>query len=295
MNFNWDDVRLFLAVARAGQILAAARRLELNHATVSRRLSALEAAFGARLLDRRPNGCELTETGRAFLEQAERMEAAMLAARAGIGGTDVALSGSVRVGAPDGFGTMFLAPRLWRLTDTHPDLTVQLVPVPRAFSMSRREADIAITIERPQAGRLVAAKLVDYALGLYAARAYVDENGMPQTPADLPHHRLVGAVEDLLYSPRLAYHADIVADWPARFEVSSALGQGEAVVAGAGIGILHGFMAASRPELVRVLPALSIRRTYWLVYHESVRDVRRITAVADFIRSAVERERDLFA
>ncbi|MBB4002528.1 LysR family transcriptional regulator [Aurantimonas endophytica] len=295
MNVNWDDVRLFLAVARAGQILAAARRLELNHATVGRRLTALEAAFGARLLDRRPNGCELTETGRAFLEQAERMEAAMLAARAGVGGTDVALSGSVRVGAPDGFGTMFLAPRLWRLTDTHPDLTVQLVPVPRAFSMSRREADIAITIERPQAGRLVAAKLVDYSLGLYAASACVEAHGTPNMPADLSRHRLVGAVEDLLYSPRLAYHADIVADWPARFEVSSALGQAEAVAAGAGIGILHGFLACGRPGLVRILPEMSIRRSYWLVYHESVRDVRRITAVADFIRAAVERERDLFA
>ena len=295
MNVNWDDVRLFLAVARAGQILAAARRLELNHATVGRRLTALEAGFGARLLDRRPNGCELTEAGRTFLEQAERMEAAMLAARAGVGGTDVALSGSVRVGAPDGFGTMFLAPRLWRLTDTHPDLTVQLVPVPRAFSMSRREADIAITIERPQAGRLVAAKLVDYSLGLYASAAYVEAHGAPLSLADLPRHRLVGAVEDLLYSPRLAYHADIVTDWPARFEVSSALGQTEAVAAGAGIGILHGFMAGGRPGLVRALPALSIRRSYWLVFHESVRDVRRITAVADFIRGAVEKERGLFA
>ncbi|NDV88279.1 LysR family transcriptional regulator [Aurantimonas aggregata] len=295
MNFNWDDVRLFLAVARAGQILAAARRLELNHATVGRRLTALETAFGARLLDRRPNGCELTQTGRAFLEQAERMEAAMLAARAGIGGTDVALSGSVRVGAPDGFGTMFLAPRLWRLTDMHPDLTVQLVPVPRAFSMSRREADIAITIERPQAGRLVAAKLVDYSLGLYASAGYVEAHDAPGTLADLPRHRLVGAVEDLLYSPRLAYHGDIVADWPARFEVSSALGQSEAVAAGAGIGILHGFMAGGRMGLVRVLPEISIRRSYWLVYHESVRDVRRITAVADFIRDAVDNERDLFA
>ncbi|MAP18667.1 MAG: LysR family transcriptional regulator, partial [Aurantimonas sp.] len=105
---NWDDVRLFLAVARAGQILAAARRLELNHATVGRRLTALETALGARLLDRRPNGCELTPTGRDFLEQAERMEAAMLAARADIGATELALSGTVRVGTPDGFGTAFL-------------------------------------------------------------------------------------------------------------------------------------------------------------------------------------------
>ena len=75
---NWDDVRVFLAVARAGQILSAARRLELNHATVGRRLTSLEAAIGAKLLHRRPNGCELTERGRTFLSKAERMEAAMI-------------------------------------------------------------------------------------------------------------------------------------------------------------------------------------------------------------------------
>lgn len=294
MGMNWDDVRLFLAVARAGQILAAARRLELNHATVGRRLTTLETAFGARLLIRRPNGCELTETGRAFLEQAERMEEAMLTARAAVGGTDIALSGTVRVGAPDGFGTAFLAPRLWRLTARHPNLTVQLVPVPRAFSMSRREADIAITIERPEAGRLVAAKLTDYALGLYAAPAYLAEQGEPRTLADLSRHRLVGAVEDLLYSPKLAYYSDITAEWPSRFEVSSALGQTEAVAAGAGIGILHGFMAAGRADLARVLPEQTIQRTYWLVYHESVRDVRRIAAVADFIREIVATDRASF-
>ncbi|MEO9786112.1 MAG: LysR family transcriptional regulator, partial [Aurantimonas coralicida] len=192
---NWDDVRLFLAVARAGQILAAARRLELNHATVGRRLTALETALGARLLDRRPNGCELTPTGRDFLEQAERMEAAMLAARADIGATELALSGTVRVGTPDGFGTAFLAPRLWRLTERHPDLTVQLVPVPRAFSISRREADIAITVARPEAGRLVAGKLTDYALGLYASRGYIAAHGAPASLAELGRHRLVGAVE----------------------------------------------------------------------------------------------------
>ncbi|MEF2550770.1 LysR family transcriptional regulator [Aurantimonas sp. A2-1-M11] len=292
---NWDDVRLFLAVARAGQILAAARRLELNHATVGRRITALETALGARLLDRRPNGCELTPTGRDFLEQAERMEAAMLAARADLGATDVALSGTVRVGAPDGFGTAFLAPRLWRLTERNPDLTVQLVPVPRAFSISRREADIAITVARPEAGRLVAGKLTDYALGLYASRAYVGEHGAPASAAELGQHRLVGAVEDLLYSPKLAYHADIVAHWPARYEVSSALGQTEAVCAGAGIGILHGFMAADRPQLVRILPDETIHRSYWLVYHESVRDIRRIAAVADFIRDCVAADRAVFS
>ena len=291
---NWDDVRIFLSVARAGQILAAARRLELNHATVGRRLSVLEEAMGAKFFDRSPGGCALTEAGRVFRGHAEAMETAMTAGRAEVGGSDVQLSGTVRVGAPDGFGTAFLAPRLWRLAERHADLTVQLVPVPRAFSLSRREADIAITVERPAAGRLVAAKLCDYALGLYASKDYLAEHGAPDSLAALAGHRLVGSVEDLLYSPQLAYYADLVAEWPSATEISSATGQTEAVAAGAGIGILHDFIASRRPELVRILPEATIRRSYWLVYHESARDIRRIAVTAEFIRELVAAERGLF-
>jgi DNA-binding transcriptional LysR family regulator len=167
---NWDDVRIFLAVARSGQILGAARRLELNHATVSRRIGALEEALRAKLFRRLTTGSELTPAGERFLEIAERMEADVIAARSAVAEEDEDISGSVRIGAPDGFGVAFLARRLGELTRQHRDLTIQLVPVPRSFSLSRREADIAITVERPQEGRLVAGKLVDYTLGLFASR-----------------------------------------------------------------------------------------------------------------------------
>ena len=150
---NWDDVRIFLAVARAGQILGAARRLELNHATVSRRLAALEEALGAKLFRRHTAGSELTAAGTRFLGIAERMEADMIAARSELAGEDEEVSGNVRIGAPDGFGVAYLAPRLGRLTAEHRQLSIQLVPVPRSFSLSRREADIAITVERPSEGR----------------------------------------------------------------------------------------------------------------------------------------------
>ncbi|MBL8581545.1 MAG: LysR family transcriptional regulator, partial [Rhizobiaceae bacterium] len=173
---NWDDVRIFLAVARAGQILGAAKRLDLNHATVSRRIAALEEALRAKLFRRLTTGSELTAAGERFLAIAERMEADMIAARAEVAGEGDAVSGTVRIGAPDGFGVAFLAPRLGQLTAQHPELRIQLVPVPRSFSLSRREADIAITVERPTEGRLVAVKLVDYSLGLYASRAYAEAN-----------------------------------------------------------------------------------------------------------------------
>jgi DNA-binding transcriptional LysR family regulator len=291
---NWDDVRIFLAVARAGQILGAARRLELNHATGSRRGAALEDSLGAKLFRRLTTGSELTPAGERFLAVAERMEADMIAARAELAGGDEAISGTVRIGAPDGFGVAFLASRLGALTAQHRDLRIQLVPVPRSFSLSRREADIAITTERPSEGRLVAQKLVDYSLGLYASRDYAQANGLPATQAELQNHRLIGYVPDLVFSPSLAYAQEFSPDWDAAFSISSALGQVEAVRSGAGIGILHAFIARSLPELMPVQAAKPIRRAYWLVYHESVRPLLRIQVVAGFIIDAVEREKKLF-
>jgi len=290
---NWDDVRIFLAVARAGQILGAARRLELNHATVSRRIAALEDALRTKLFRRLTTGSELTPAGERFLDIAERMEGDMIAARSTIAGEDD-VSGTVRIGAPDGFGVAFLARRLGELTALHRELTIQLVPVPRSFSLSRREADIAITVERPTEGRLVAGKLVDYSLGLFASRTYADANGLPKTAAELGQHTLIGYVPDLIVSPSLDYAAEFSTDWRTSFAISSALGQAEAVRSGAGIGILHTFVARSMPELVAVDVVAPIRRAYWLVYHESVRPLRRIQIVASFITKAVERERSLF-
>lgn len=291
---NWDDVRIFLAVARAGQILGAAKRLDLNHATVSRRIVALEEALKAKLFRRLTTGSELTPAGERFFIVAERLEAEMIAARAEIADEGDEISGTVRIGAPDGFGVAFLAPRLGALTAQHRELKIQLVPVPRSFSLSRREADIAITVERPTEGRLVAAKLVDYSLGLFASRAYAEAHGLPQTREELTRHRLVGYVPDLVINPSLDYAAAFSPAWEAGFAISSALGQVEAVQSGAGIGILHAYIARHRPELVPVAAIPAIRRSYWLVYHESVRSLRRVQAVAGFIAQAVEKERRLF-
>lgn len=292
---NWDDVRIFLAVARAGQILGAARRLGINHATVSRRVAALEADLKVRLFRRLTTGSELTPAGARFLEVAERMEAEMIAARADLAADGDEVSGTVRIGAPDGFGVAYLAPRLGALTSQYRDLSVQLVPVPRSFSLSRREADIAITVDRPSEGRLVAGKLVDYTLGLYASKHYAAEHGLPARAEDLTAHGLVGYVADLVIDPALDYAPEFSPDWNARFSVSSALGQVEAVRAGAGIGILHSFIARDHDDLIRVDAIPSIRRAYWLVYHESVRPLRRIQAVSSFISRIVERDRAIFA
>ncbi|WP_216330523.1 LysR family transcriptional regulator [Rhizobium sp. X9] len=291
---NWDDVRIFLAVARSGQILAASKRLGLNHATLSRRLTLLEQALKTQLFIRRTNGCELTEEGQRFLGAAERMETEMLNAQANLGRVDTAVAGTVRIGAPDGLGVSFLAPRLGRLTARYPDLKIQLVPVPRSFSLSQREADIAITIERPEQGRLMFSKLTDYSLGLYASEAYLAEYGTPTDVDALKRHRRIGYVEDLIFSPSLNYTGEIMRDWDAAFEISSATGQTEAVRSGAGIGILHNYIAGQYPELLRIMPHLGISRSYWTAYHESARQLVRVRTVVDFLQELVAEERRIF-
>lgn len=291
---NWDDVRVFLAVARSGQILGAARTLGLNHATVARRMTALETDIGTVLFDRRTTGTDLTAEGEVFLTFAERMESEMLNAREATSSRDLAVSGTVRVGAPDGFGVAYLAPRLVTLSELYPELSIELVPVPRSFSLSRREADIAVTLERPRQGRLVARKLTDYTLGLYAARSYLERYGTPGAAEELAGHRLVGYVEDLIFSDALNYTDLFLSGWRSKIAVSSAMGQTVAVRSGAGIGILHGFMARAELGLVQVLPDLTIKREYWLVVHEDVRALRRIKIVADFLFDLVKGDAAIF-
>ena len=281
-------------MARAGRLTAAARQLEADHTTVSRRISALEGALRAKLFERRPQGYSLTEQGERLLGLAEGMETQALAVASQVGGADLALSGTVRIGAPDGIGTYFLAPELGALAERHPDLTLQLVALPRTFSLSRREADIAITLEQPTEGRLVSRKLTDYRLRLYASRDYLARHGPMADLADLSGRTLVTYVADLIYSPVLDYFSGLEKYTARRYECASVVAQLEAVRAGVGVGILHDYAVRQFPELQAVLPEVSYLRTYWLVTHADVRNLRRVEEVYSFILSRVRANRGLF-
>ena len=289
---DWDDIRVFLAIARAGHLIGAAKRLRLNHATVARRLNGLETALQTKLFIRRPSGCNLTDEGERLLAYAERMETEMLVGCSNIGHTDLTIDGTVRIGAPDGFGIAFLARRMGHLKTLYPSLLIQLVPVSQSFSLSRRDADIAITIGRPEEGRLVARKLTDYTLGFFAAQDYLAHTGTPSTLNDLTQHVRIGIVEDLNYS--LNFGQELVKDWKSDIEISSTLGRIEAVRVGAGVGVLQSFIAKQYDNLVHILPEHLITRSYWIVSHEDLRDIRRISIVSEFIASEVNKERHLF-
>ena len=291
---DWDNVRVFLAVARAGQFVAAAKRLRLDHATVSRRVAALEAALGAKLFDRRTTGAKLTSAGERFLGAAEQMESAFLHAQGEISGVDLELTGDVRIGAPDGFSTYYLTAVMRDFAERHPDVRLQLMPLPQLTPLARREVDVVVGLDKPEAGRFVARKLTDYTLGIYASAAYVKRNGAPADVVALKRHRLIGYVEEHAFSSALDYVRELYDGAPTSFESASAVTQLEALRAGVGLGVIHQFIARRFKDLVRVLPERRATRAYWLVTHGDTRGLGRIRAVAEHLAKAVARDRAMF-
>lgn len=295
-GIDWDDFRFVLAIVRGGSVSAAAKQLGVDHATVIRRVDRLERQLSAKLFDRRKTGYLLTEAGQRVADSAETMESTIAANQELVGGSLARLTGTVRIGAPDGFGTAFLAPRLAPFADRYPDLDLQLVATARLFSLSKREADIAISLTMPKEGRIVGRKLLDYRLGLYAAPGYLDRHPKIASRADLPRHRFVGYIEELLFTPELDYLPQVSPKISARFRSANLIAQLNATLAGFGIAVLPHFMASEHPTLLPVLPDdVSITRTFFMLMHADSKDLARIRAVADYIGEIVERERALFS
>ncbi|WP_315832152.1 LysR family transcriptional regulator [Bradyrhizobium prioriisuperbiae] len=293
-DVDWDDFRFVLAIVRSGTVSAAAKQLGVDHTTVIRRVDRLERHLSAKLFDRRKTGYQLTESGHRVATSAEAMESTIVANQELIGGSKAHLTGNVRIGAPDGFGTHFLAPRLVRFADLYPDLDIQLVATARLFSLSKREADIAISLALPKEGHIIGRKLVDYSLGLYAAPAYLARSPEIRSRDDLPAHRFVGYIEELLYTPELDYLPQVSPKISARFRSANLIAQYNATLAGFGIAVLPRFMAARQAGLQAILPEISILRAFWLLMHADSKDLARIRAVADYIYATVESDRALF-
>ncbi|GGF77214.1 transcriptional regulator [Azorhizobium oxalatiphilum] len=295
LDFEWSDLRFLLAVARAGSLTGAARQLGVEHSTVSRRIGALETQLGAKLFDRRSSGIVLTAQGERLMTAAESMEALALTAQSEIAGANLGVSGTVRIGAPDGFGTFFLAPRLGAFSRQHPALEIQLLAMPRLVSLSKREADIAISLSRPKEGRLHARKLTDYRLGLYASRGYLAAHGTIESRAALMRHAFIGYIDDLIYAPELDYVPLVARELRPRLKSSNLIAQMQATRAGAGVCVLPCFMGAAEPDLVPVLPQeVTLTRTFYLITHTDMRDLARVRAAADFIAAEVTQAKGYF-
>lgn len=294
-GFSWDDLRFFLAVAREGTLTGAARRLRTDHTTVGRRIRGLEESLAAKLFDRHTTGYTLTPLGDTLLQHAERMEGVAISAEAVIEEINRPMSGLVRIGATDGFGTFFLAPRLGKLSHLHPTLEIQLLAMPRIFSLSRREADLTIGLAQPDEGRLYSRKLMDYELGVYASTEFLARSATIRKVEDLRSHPFVSYIDDLIYAKELNYIPRVDPAIRPMLKSSNPIAQLKAIVSGFGLGIMPCFMADPEPQLQRVLAdKIMLRNTFWLITHADLRKVARVRTVADFIYREVNSERALF-
>lgn len=288
---DWDNLRFFLELSRAGRLTAAARRLGVDHTTVSRRLQALEKSLGVALFIRDTSGYTLTEAGRSLLPQVELMEGASVRIEQALPSPGDSLSGQVRIGVTEGYGTMLVAGQLSELSHRHPHLHLDLLALPRAVRLSRHEADIVITLERPERGPFIITKLTDYVLRLYAGKDYLQQHGPINTRNDLEKHRFVSYVDDLVFSKDLLFLDEIAGSGAVGVRSTSVLAQQEAIAAGAGLGILPAFTADSDPRLSLVMPAqIRFIRTFWMLMPIELKDIARMRVTWDFLREKARRE-----
>ena len=200
---NWDDLRYFLAVARTGTLSGAARQLGTEHTTVARHIQALEDELNNRLFHKSNSGYGLTDAGERLLAGAEAIESAYVSAKAAASSEGQPIIGTVRIGAPDGFGSVFLAPRVRALIDRHPKLEIEILTTTRPFSLLKREVDIAIAHSSPEQMRVVSRRLTDHRMYVYASRAYLNDAAPIAAKEDLKKHPFIGFVEERESAPRI--------------------------------------------------------------------------------------------
>jgi DNA-binding transcriptional LysR family regulator len=287
--FDWDDLRVFLAMARSRKVAPAARTLGIDATTIARRLMRLEKALGVELFETGAGERGLTARGQALMVHAEAAESAAFAALEEMQGQQRKLAGQVRLSVAEGFGTWVLAPGMADFNRQHPGIRLDLITASGFLNPSKREADMAVMLARPQRGRLTVRRLGDYGLHLYASPAYLERAGRPETPAALHDHTLVGYVPEFIFSPELDYLDEVDDGLEATLRSTSIVMQQRMLVEGAGIGVLPDFIGRRDPALVPLMTdRVEIIRSFWLVMHGDLRGLARIGAVADWLQARID-------
>jgi DNA-binding transcriptional LysR family regulator len=289
---DWDDLRYFLAVARAGSLSAAARALGVAQPTVGRRIGAFERQVGARLFEATPGGQKLSATGRRILAHAEQMERDALAAERITSGRDAGLSGPLCITASEWMIQSILAPLLAPFVARHGELQLELLAEARHLSLVRREADIAIRPSRFEQQEVVQREVAVVSFGLYASDGYLAEHGAPDFERQCEGHALIGMSEalgkvpDVEWLPRVAARARVVMRTNGREPMA------RMAAAGMGITCLPRFIGDATPGL-RLLPAPAPApaRQLWLGVHRDARSVPRVKVSAAFLSDSFARLR----
>ena len=290
MDADWDDLRIFLAVARGESLSSAGKVLKRDPATVGRRVARLEEAAGRRLFTKSPQGYVLTEAGVSLLAHAEQAEQSIRHGLEQMNEGPEGLSGQVRIGATDGCASYVLPQVCTEITRQHPNLELQIVALPRVINLSKREADLAITVSPPKAGRLRVQKITDYHLHLGAARDYLQSHTPIRSKTDLKAHPVVGYVQDMITFSELDFMSELDLDRTtlASNLVSVQLG---CLRHNGGIGIVHDFILPSAPDIERVLADdVSFTRSFYLLRHADDARVERLEHVSQALIRGIRAE-----
>jgi DNA-binding transcriptional LysR family regulator len=280
--FDWNDLKAFLAVARDGSALAAARALGLNQTTVARRIEALETALGLKLFERGQTGSRLTEAGRDLLLAAERMEAAAAGFAHRAEAHQRGFAGALRVTATEILANVAITPALAAFREAYPDIEVELIVTDLPLDMRGGEADVALRAgEILTDSDLVARKVAEFPFALYASRDYLLNRGLPLCVEDLRRHDLIAGDGVSTPLPGVKWMLDQLPGLQPVIRFNSLTNMLQALKAGLGVGPFGCLGADLEPELVRLLPIPEVTTT-WIVTRRELKDAPRVRAFIDF-------------
>jgi DNA-binding transcriptional LysR family regulator len=292
---DWDDLKVLLALSREGSVAGAARELNVDHSTVSRRLAAIEEGFGAQLLIRGGREFTWTAEGKTVLAAAEAAQTAIMAASRQVRCARQEVSGTVRVAITPST-LVILSEVLPKYQCRYPALEFEFTASVDRVDLSKGTADIALRFAEPTEPDLIGRHVIDSGFALYASKAYLAENGIPESAAALRHHRLVLFAEFMhRFGIGLRWLEAHRGDTTVITRVDNLQSAEQLISLGRGIGSLTCYQGDANPALQRVFPTPFAHHPGYLVYHVSLRDAARIRAALEVLTEALSSQADRFA
>jgi len=291
---DWDDLRVFLAVAQAGSFTEAARQLGTVQSTVGRRIDKLEHRLGSKLFLRHRSGMKLTSNGLALAEQAMRMQEIANQIERRLFGSDRSMAGTIRLTVTDGLAAYWLVPKIGEFQKTYPSIRLEMTATGSFVDLSSGQVDIAIRYERPADASVVSRKLGQVPFALYGSPGYLKSHGTPRSIADVSRHKIVENTNLQINAAFADWYA-LLRQHASVLSVNSAAAVLSAVRSDVGLALLPRFFRRLSPELVQVDVPIRPVSDVWLLSHIDTNKTARIRAALDYIAKQFKMDRDYFA